>query len=193
MGKPNNVGDVTLLLNKWGDGDSEALSELIPKVYQHLRGLAGGYLRRENREITLQATALVNELYLQFEGKVIQFNDSDHFYRVAARMMRRLLTSAARARTALKRGEGLAETLGGGDDEPPSNPVLDLDGLISLEEALAGLEKRFPRLARIVELRVFMGFQNDEIAALLDISLATVKREWVQAKQRLYVSLTRSL
>ena len=188
MDQKDNLGEITILLQQWGKGDHEAFNQLFPKIYSHLRRLASGYMKRESHEMTIQATALVNEVYLQMEGKTIQFENSDHFIRVAARMMRRLLTSYARSRKAEKRGRNLIETLDNLDQEP-FNKAPDIDDLLVVEDALVHLEKRFPRQARIVELRVFMGFQNDEIAHLLEISITTVKREWVEAKRRLYVTL----
>ncbi len=182
------AGEITLLLHKWGEGDSEAFNELLPKVYGHLKELAGGYMRRESHEQTLQATALVNEIYLRLEGKTINFTDRDHFFRVMARMMRRLLISSARARKSLKRGKDPEETLDIMENEPRDNP-LDLDTLIIVEDALNRLEQRFPDLTRIVELRVFVGLQNDEIGEVLGISRATVKRKWTLAKRHLYAAL----
>ena len=181
-------GEITQLLNKWSDGDPQALNELVPMVYGHLRALAGGYLGRESQERTLQATALVNEVYLRLEGKTISFTDRDHFFRATARMMRRLLVSKARSRQSLKRGQDAVKTLDLLEKEPEDGG-LDLETLLTVEEALGRLESRFPRLARIVELRVFLGLENHEIGEVLNISLATVKREWVVAKRRLFATL----
>ena len=188
MMQSNDFGEVTLLLNKWSSGDSEVLNELLPLVYDHLRRLAGGYLRRESHEQTLQATALVNEIYLRLEGKTICFTDRDHFFRVITRMMRRMLVSSARHRHSLRQGQDLNETLDLLVNDPLDDK-LDLETLLVVEDALGRLETRFPRLARIVELRVFVGLKNDEIGEVLDISLATVKREWTLAKRRLFVAL----
>ena len=187
MSEDNEMGEITLLLDQWGKGDNDALHKLIPKVYSHLRRLAKGYMRRESHQISLQATALVNEVYLRLEGKTIQFNDRDHFFRVMARMMRRLLISGARSRASQRRGpENHALDL---LEHEPAGDSFDPDAFLAVEKALSHLEERHPRLARVVELRIMVGLQVDEIADVLEVSRNTVKRDWIQAKQRLYVTL----
>lgn len=184
--------DVTLLLKDWGRGESEALSKLVPAVYSELRAMAGRYFRTEKDGQTLCATALVNEVYVRMaEGERIIFQDREHFFGIAGRMMRRILVEHARKRLTQKRGGNLKVTLNE-DTDGSSFGKLDLATMIAVNDALESLEQEFPRAARILEWRVFGGLNNSEIASVSGYSLATVKREWALAKQRLFVRLRRS-
>lgn len=175
----NEPTDVTRLLNAWGGGKEEALDELMPIVYQELRKLARSYLRHERDEHTLQPTALVNEAYLRLvDQKEVQWQSRKHFFGIAAQLMRRILVDHARKRNSEKRGGG----------EPPA-PFDDAKGvpmkprdLVALDEALGDFARIDPRSAKIVELRQFGGLSIDETAEVLDISPATVKRDWTAAK-----------
>lgn len=171
--------DVTRLLNAWGGGKQEALDELMPVVYQELRKLARHYLRSERDDHTLQPTALVNEAYLRLvDQKDVRWQNRKHFFGIAAQLMRRILVDHARKRNSEKRGGG----------EPPlpfddARAVPAKPGeLIRLDEALNDFATIDPRAAKIVELRQFAGLSIDETAEVLDISPATVKREWTAAK-----------
>ena len=182
--------EVTRLLHEWGGGRSEALEELVPMVYKELHQQARRCFH-ERGESLLQATALVSEVYLRLaSSKQIEFQDREHFFCIAGRMMRRILVEHARKRLTAKRGGNLTVTL----DERVDAPALEMDlpMIISLEAALDELEKKHPRQARILEWKVFAGMENREIANVLGISLATVKREWVQAKQRIFLILERT-
>ena len=172
--------DVTELLEKWSQGDQSALERLMPLVYDELHRLAGAYLRRERREHTLQPTALVNEAYLKLVGqRHANWQNRAQFFGVAAQLMRRVLVDHARAYHAAKRGgPGYNISLSNAHrfgDEP------DLD-LLALHEALDGLAKIDANQARIVELRFFGGLTIGEAAEVMDVSHATIEREWRVAR-----------
>lgn len=179
--------DITQLLVQWKNGNEKALSDLLPLVYQELRALARGYLRRERSGHTLQATALVNELYLRLSTQAhVDWQDRSHFFGIAARAMRQILVAHARQRQSLKRGGG-AETLPYDPiDEPYVGGGLDLT---ALDTALASLADSDPEQARIVELRFFGGYTIDETAEIVGCSAATVSREWQTARLFLYREL----
>jgi len=184
-------GEITTLLRDWGGGDSRALGKVFHLAYDQLRVLAHHYFRDEPEENMLQATAVVNEIYLRLEGgKRLSFQNREHFFRMAAQMMRRILVDCARNRLSQKRGAGNEVSLEDWTGDP-AKPQPDLPTLIAVEKALRHMESRHPRLGRIVELRIFMGMNYEEIGKVLDISLATVKREWNVAKQRLFVAMNR--
>jgi RNA polymerase sigma factor (TIGR02999 family) len=163
-----------------------ARDRLVPLVYDELRRLAQHYLRGERAGHTLQATALVNEAYLRLaEIDRMAFRDRTHFFAMAATVMRRVLVDYARERARGKRGGGVAMTTLD-DRVPAADPPVDV---VALDRALERLTALDTRQARIVELRFFGGLTVDETAAALDISTATVKREWASAKAWLYVEL----
>ena len=156
---------------------AQALAEMMPLVYEELRMLAAGYLRHERPEHTLQRTALVHEAYLRLaaQGRVTWQNPA-HLLAIFARLMRQTLINHAAARTRAKRG---------GSD--PTDVMLEFYerheiDVTAVDEALRELEALDPRQAQIVELRFFGGLTIEEVATLLSISPATVKREWVVAK-----------
>ena len=172
--------EITRLLADWSNGDRQALEKLTPLVYDELRRLAGRYLRQERHGHTLQSTALVHEAYLKLVGQNnVRWQNRAHFFGIAAQMIRRILVDYARARGADKRGSG-AEKLS--LDEAialPGGPDLDL---VALDDALEGLAHIDPRQSRLVELRFFAGLTLEETAEVLQMSLATAKRDWVSAK-----------
>jgi RNA polymerase sigma factor (TIGR02999 family) len=157
--------------------ETRTLTEMLPLVYDELRRLAAGYLRNERPEHTLQRTALVHEAYLRLAGEPnISLENPAHLLGIFARLMRQTLINHAVARTRAKRG---------GDD--PTNRILEFYerheiDIAAVDEALRELEELDLRQARIVELRFFAGLTIEEIAKLLEISPATVKREWTMAK-----------
>ncbi len=178
---PTPPGEVTRLLREWSAGDRDALDKLLPLVYDELRRRAGAYLRSERAGHTLQPTALVHEAYLKLVGAdAIAWKDRAHFFGVSARAMRQVLVDHARARNTAKRGEGqvlVALEAAGGATTPPQNlDLLDLDRALS---KLAGLDER---QSRLVELRLFAGLTIEESAEVLEISHATVSREWRHAE-----------
>ena len=167
---------LTQALADWRNGDQDAGNRLFAAAYQELRRLAAWRLQRERPGHTLQATALVNELYLKmFGGEPVNWQDRAHFFAVAAQQMRRLLVDYARAGLAEKRGGGrvkLSLTEVQGLAAPNEEALLDLDAALSRLEALD------PRAARIVELRYFGGATEQETGAAVGVSVATVKRDW---------------
>ena len=180
-------GEVTQLLRRWREGDRAALEALVPLVYAELKRVAEGYLRRERRAGTLQATALVHEAYLKLiGGAAVDFNDRKHFFATAARLMRQILVDHARAREADKRSGGERVTLSSVDPPDPRNAV----DLIALDQALERLEALDARKARVVELRVFGGLEFAEIGELLELSRATLDRDWRAARAWLFRELS---
>lgn len=175
---PNMPSPITQLLKEWNLGDTQALDRLMPYVYDQLRLLA---LRQLNHEssITLQPTELVHETFLRLtENHSQQFRDRVHFYGASSELMRRILIDLSRRRSSLKRG-GTMLRVPLHDDIAPAPCEYDfelLDGIIDKLEAID------PRQAQIVKLRFFGGLTNIEVAELLQVSEATVKRDWVHAR-----------
>lgn len=156
--------DVTGLLVEWSNGDEQALARLMPLVYDELHRLAGGYLRRERADRTLQTTALVHEAYMRLiDQKRIQWRGSLHFVALSAQMMRRILIDHARAHGYAKRGGGARKL---SLDDAPQISMHRPAELLQLDEALEELARMDPELARIVELRFFGGLKSAEIAEL---------------------------
>lgn len=171
--------DVTVLLNRVNKGEQKAYGELIGLVYDELRRMAAGRMRMEASGHTLQPTALVNEACLRLMDNGTDWENRRHFFGAAAEAMRRVLVDHARRRNAAKRGGDLHRvTLTNLDFESPD---ADVD-LLALEDALSVLEKNSPRLARLVELRFFVGLSIEEAATALDVSPATAKRDWAFAR-----------
>jgi RNA polymerase sigma factor (TIGR02999 family) len=170
---------VTELLVQWRAGDEDALQALVPLVYNELRAVAHRYLRHERQSHTLQSEALVHEAYLRLlDGRPIATENRAHFVAVAARLMRQILVDHARSHQAAKRGSGQRVELTLAIDAPQSRPV----DVVALDDALNALSRRDPQQSRIVELRFFGGLTIEESAAALDISPATVKRDWAMAR-----------
>ena len=172
------VSTATALLVRWKNGDSGALDQLLPLVYDELRRLARYYLQRERSEHTLQSTALVHEAYLRLVDQNVDWQSRAHFFGIAAQMMRRILVDHARSRNAAKRGDGLKVTL---DENMALAEAQSLD-VLALDRALAELSKLDEQQGRVVELRFFAGLSIEETAEAMSISAATVKREWAMAK-----------
>jgi RNA polymerase sigma factor (TIGR02999 family) len=172
--------DITELLQAWSGGNRGALDDLMPVVYAELHRLARAKLRGEGEHHTLQATALVNEAYVRLVGQTrIQWQNRAHFFGTAGQLMRRILVDHARERQAAKRGGGatrveLGEALGAAEERHVD--------VLALNVALERLEKLDARQSQLVVLRFFGGLTIDEVAAVLEISPATAKREWVTAK-----------
>ena len=171
--------NVTELLVEWRRGDPAALERLMPIVYGEMRRVASARLRGE-RSQTLQTTALVHEVYLrlvEFDRMTVQ--DRTHFFAMAARLMREILVDHARHRHAIKRG-GDVTVLGlDGVDAGVENKVVEV---LALNEALTELAALDERVGRVVELRFFAGLSIAETADALDVSSATVERDWTVAK-----------
>jgi RNA polymerase sigma factor (TIGR02999 family) len=171
---------VTQLLIEWREGDETAINRLMPLVYHELRRMAHRYMRRERPGHMLQTTALINEAYLKLVGnKEMQWQNRSHFYAVAAQAMRRILVDNARARRYAKRGGGaVAVEL----NEAATVAAKRAAEIVALDDALNDLAKLDPRKSRIVELRYFGGMTVVETAEVLDLSPATVMRDWDTAK-----------
>jgi RNA polymerase sigma factor (TIGR02999 family) len=174
---------ITEVLRRWSKGDDQALNELVPLVYERLRQMALYQLQNERTGHTLQPTALVHEAYLKLAKQPkIEWNNRLHFLAVAARAMRQILIDYARKRNRLK-GPGKYAMLP--LDEAFIFAPDKSSALLSLDEALKKLGQEEPRLGQVVELRIFGGLDNHEIASILDISETTVTRDWNMAIARL--------
>ena len=172
--------DVTSLLRKLSTGNQDVLAELIPLVYDELRRLAAYHLRQERSNHTLQATALVHEAYLRLvDQRHVDWKNRSHFFGVAAHLMRRILLMHARRIHAAKRGGSAGRV---SLDEAVVFTRERSADLVTLDELLTRLAALDPQQARIVELRFFAGLSVEEVAELVGISTATVKREWAMAK-----------
>ena len=179
--------EVSQLLRAWGTGDLSAREDLVPLVHQELRKRAAAYLRRERRDHTLQPTALVNEAYLRLIGQDrVTWLNRAQFFGVAAQIMRRILVDHARGRQAAKRPGGVRVTL---DEAVGVVQPIDCE-LLMLDAALQGLAALDERQAQIVELKYFGGLSEDEVAAVLSLSRATISREWQSARAWLYRRMT---
>ena len=183
--RPAPPAEVTELLRRWSSGDVSARESLVPLVYDELRRLARYYLAGQRSDHTLQSTAIVHEAYLRLAGREnVHWEDRSHFFAVAAQLMRRILVDHARKRNAAKRGGAAHLTLLVDEAvEPSSQRELDL---VALDDALKALAELDERQSRIVELRFFGGLSIEDTSRLLEISPATVKREWSTARAWLY-------
>ena len=172
---------ITRLLADWRSGDADALEQLAPLVFAELRRLAQHYISGEATGHVLQPTALVNEAFLRLlEWQPDQWKDRAHFFGVSANLMRRVLVQYARENDTQKRGgNAIGVSLAGVDEAGAGGAALRLDDDIgALDESLSQLEKLAPRQARVVELRFFSGLTLEEVAAVMNISESTVRREW---------------
>ncbi len=197
MGDQKRPGEITAMLNKWSGGDREALCELLPLFQGELKRLARQYMSGERKDHTLQPTALVNEAFLRLvDQQGVRWQSRAHFLGIAATSMRRILVDHARAKASRKRGFGqralsLDAALEREHSTFAESPDLSSpESLLALERALGRLETVSHRQSRTVELRYFVGLNNREIAEVLDISVATVKREWTAARVWLYRELS---
>jgi len=178
---------ISQLLTEWAAHDPTARDRLVPLVYEELRRLAHHYMRGERTGHTLQTTGLVNEVYVRLSGvKELQRYDRAHFFAMAGTLMRRVLVDYARQRGRDKRGGGVTMT---SLDDRAVTPERSVD-IVALDEALERLAALDPQQSRIVELRFFAGLSVEETAAALDVSPATVKRDWTTAKMWLHNQLT---
>jgi len=182
-------GHLTELLRAWSDGDRGALDRLIPLVHQELHRLARGCMAGERIGHSLQASALINEAYLRLiDVEHVTWQDRNHFLSMAARVMRRVLVEAARAKRRRKRG---AEAQKITFDEALIVSAQPGQDLVALDDALAALAKVDERKSRVIELRFFGGLSVEETAQALNISQGTVLRDWRLAKAWLLLELGR--
>jgi RNA polymerase sigma factor (TIGR02999 family) len=186
------------MLEAWSGGDGAALGRMLPIVYDELKSIAEQVFRRERGDHTLQPTAVVHEALLKLaRGRPLSYRDRAHFFAVASQAMRQVLVDYARARVASKRGGGAtrvelgerADPAGPANAAIPANPAtqasagaLGVVDVLAVHEALNRLAARDADQARLVELRFFGGLSTDEIALVLKVSEATVKRNWRLAR-----------
>ncbi len=190
---------VTQLLAQWRAGDEQALAQLSTVLYDELRRLAQQHLRRERRDHTIQRTALVNEAFMRLIGQQsVDWQSRAHFFGLASRLMRRILVDYARARSADKRGGGVdvfsldALADGKADEATPQGVLAPAvlpslraethEDVTAIDAALTRLAHLDPEQAKLVELRYFGGLTIEQTAEALDVSPATVKREWTLAR-----------
>jgi len=179
--------EVTQLLSALTHGEDGAASKLMAVVYEELRRLAGGYMRRERVDHTLQPTALVHEAYLKLiDQQSVNWQSRTHFFGIAAQLMRRILIDHARGHSRQKRGgEQKKVSL----DEAFAFAEQQADELLAVDDSLNRLAEIDPRQARVVELRFFGGLSVEEAAEVLGVSPKTIKRDWSVAKAWLYADL----
>jgi RNA polymerase sigma factor (TIGR02999 family) len=184
--RPQNV---TELLLSWGEGDTAALDRLVPLLYDDLRRVARGHLRRERPGHSLQATALVHEVFLRLvDVDRMTVKSRTHFFALSARLMRQILVDHARRQRASKRGSG-ATVISLNEAAGAAAPSSSVD-VLALDEALEALSSFDVRQCRVVELRFFAGLNIPEAADALGVSTATVEREWAMAKAWLHQRLS---
>ena len=182
-------GDVTTLLRLWSAGDEQAFDRLMPLVYDELHRMALRQMSGERRHVSMQATALVNEVCLRLMGwDHARWQNRGHFFGVSASMMRRVLVDIARRRRADRRGGSEAARVPL-DDVDPGVPPPDTD-LVAIDQALERLGAADPRKARVVEMRFFGGLSAEETAQALGVSVRTVHTDWAFARAWLYRVLT---
>jgi RNA polymerase sigma-70 factor, ECF subfamily len=182
-------GDVTLLLTRISEGDRTAEEALIPRVYVELHRMAMARLRTERPGHTLQATALVHEAYLRMcRANDIQWQDRAHFFRIAARLMRRILVDYARQHGAQKRNDGAPlQPL----DEAIAVAAGQISTAVEIDDVLEKLAALSPRQAQVVEMRFYAGLTEEEIAVALGIHVRTIRRDWLMARAWLHEQLKR--
>jgi RNA polymerase sigma factor (TIGR02999 family) len=185
--KSNPPGEVTLLLRRWSEGQTDSLDPLFNLVYPRLRQIANALFRGESPESVLQPTSVVNELFIKLVRQhSLQFENREHFFSLAASLMRRILVDHARSEKRIKRDGGqkvaLTDDLAWGWSMPSAD-------LLDIDRALKELQKIDPRKSRMVELRFFLGSTSEETAEILETSKATVDRELKFARGWLYERL----
>jgi RNA polymerase sigma factor (TIGR02999 family) len=180
---------ITQLLMAWSDGDRAALEALTPLVEQELHALAVRCMAAERPDHILRATALVNEAYIRLVNwKDVRWQNRAHFFALAAQVMRRVLVDIARMEGRAKRGQRQIHVSLSDAGNVPSEQNADV---VALDEALRSLETLDARKSRVVEMRFFGGLSHDEIAAVLQVSVATVRRDWSLARAWLHRELSR--
>ncbi len=182
-------GDVTHLLRAWSGGDTDAFDSVLPLVYDELHRMAARYLAGERSTVSLQATALVNDVCVRLIGWTpVKWQNRAHFFGVSARMMRRVLIDIARRRRADRRGGPHTVHVSVDDvDIPAATRTSDL---VALDGALQALASEHPRQAEVVELRFFGGLSVDETAEALGVSVRTVHADWAFARAWLFHRLS---
>lgn len=186
----NQSHEITLLLQEWSDGNNNVLEDLMPLVYDELHKQASMFLRKERANHTLQPTALIHEAYIKLiDQRDVQFNSRNHFFAIAATLMRRVLVDYARMKDRKKRG-GKAVAVSLDETAVVGHNPQNID-IIALDDALNRLEELDERQARVVELRYFSGLTLEETAEALKISRSSAAQDWALAKAWLYRELTK--
>jgi RNA polymerase sigma factor (TIGR02999 family) len=179
---------VTRLLQRWSDGDEQAIGKLMPLVYSELRGLASRHLRAERSDLTLETSALVHEAYLKLiDQSRVQWRNRAHFFAIAAQTMRRILVDHARSRGSKKRGGEVRKVVLDEAVQVARDQPIDL---VALDDALKLLADTDPEKSRLVEMRFFGGLTHDEIAEVMQVSTSTVERHWRMARAWLFKTMT---
>ena len=188
QGSIGSSHDVTTLLEAWSEGDESALKKLTPLVYRELRRLARHYMARERSSPTLETNAILNEAFLRLvHWKTARWQNREHFYGLAAQLMRRVLVDHARSRGYYKRGGGVRPI--SLEDAIVVSPERSPE-LVALDAALERLAAVDERKSKVVELRFFGGLSVEETAAVLKVSPFTVAKDWTFAKAWLHRELT---
>ena len=184
----SSSNEITQLLAAWGNGDQNALDQLMPLVYSELHRLAHRHIKRERPGHTLQTSGLLNEAFLRLvEQRDVTWKSRAHFFAIAAKLMRCILVDHARSHAYAKRGGGAAKvTL----DEALIVSQERAGEVVALDDALTRLEQMDAQQSNIVELRFFAGLTIEETAEVLNLSPSTIKREWVTAKAWLFRELS---
>lgn len=181
--------EITQLLIAWRSGDQAALERLMPLVYDELYRVARRYMNREQSDHTLQATALVNEVYLRLvDAQNVEWQNRAHFFGISARLMRQILVDFARQRQQQKRGGEVQQV---SLDEALTVSHQPSTDLVALDDALTELAKLNQRQCQVVEMRFFGGLSEEEVAEVLNISPRTVRNDWSFAKVWLLRQLNR--
>lgn len=184
----SSTHEVTQLLIEWSNGDTAALDKLVPLIHEELRRLAHHYMSRERPGHTLQTTALVDEAYLRLVNrKDVHWQNRAHFFAIAANLMRSILVDHARSHASAKRGGATRKIQ---LDEAMVVSRERAAEVVALDEALNELATFDEPQSRIVELRFFGGLSIEETAEVMDVSPATIKREWRSARAWLYERLS---
>jgi RNA polymerase sigma factor (TIGR02999 family) len=174
------TSDITVLLQDWREGRRDVLDRLFSLVYEQLHRMAQARMARERSDHTLQATALVHEAFERLVDQKAAFQNRSHFFAIAAKCMRRILSDYARRKATDKRRIP-GGTIAAADAGVTTDDRLEI--VLAVDEALEKLAERHPRQAHVVELRYYTGLTTEEIAEVLGVSVATVKRDWEDARQ----------
>jgi RNA polymerase sigma-70 factor (ECF subfamily) len=178
---------VTELLRSWGEGDLRSDDRLSLTLYQELRRLARHQLRRRPGGVTLDTTGLIHDAYVRLvDASRTKIRDRAHFLALSSRIMRQIVVDHVRHRNATKRGSG---DRGVPLVEFPAQLSMSTEELLALDQALEKLKTMDPRAAQLVDLRFFGGVSTEESAELLDVSIATIKRDWERTRAFLYKEL----
>jgi|SRR5579884_283424 len=183
-------GEITLLLERVAEGDRAAEEALMPRVYVELHRLAMARLKSERPDHTLQPTALVNEVYLRMcRSAEFRCQDRAHFFRIAARLMRRILVDYARQRSAGKRNSGARVDM---PEESLALCVSQPEQTLEIDQLLNQLARLSPRQAQVVEMRFYAGLSEEDIAVALGKHVRTIRRDWLVARAWLHQQLTQT-